>query len=129
MKCASFLVHYLTALNIITQQRNMDIFGVHSSLEWAAVSLLSKKITNRLVSIIRNDMVSGCRLLIYQYLTTTVHTNSHHRDGTSSETLVFTLRVAADQTQKILMHLSAIEPSIWNCYFLTRKAPTQCMMQ
>jgi hypothetical protein len=57
-------------------------------------------------------MVSGCRLLIYQYLTTTVHTNSHHRDGTSSETLVFTLRVAADQTQKILMHLSAIEPSI-----------------
>jgi len=64
MKCANFLVHYLTALNITTQQRNMDMTGDHSSLKWAAVSLLSKKITNRLVSTIRNDMVSGCKLLI-----------------------------------------------------------------
>jgi len=64
-------------------------------------------------------MVSGCKLLIYQYLTATVHTNPCDRDGTSSETLVFTLHVAADQMQKILMHLSAMEPSILNCYFFT----------
>lgn len=92
---------FLTALNITTQQINMDISSVHSSLQSAAMSLLSKIITKRLVSIIRNDMVSGCKLLIYQYLTATVHTNSHDRDGTSSETLFFTLHVAADQTQKI----------------------------
>jgi hypothetical protein len=64
-------------------------------------------------------MVSGCKLLTYQHLTTTVHTNRHDRDGTSSKTLVFTLHVAADQMQKILMHLSALETSTLNCYFFT----------
>jgi hypothetical protein len=95
MKCANFLVHYLTALNITIQQRNMDICGVHSSLEWTAVSLLSKQITKRLDSIIRNAMVSVCKLLIHQCLTTTVHTIPHDRNETNSKTLVFTLHVAA----------------------------------
>lgn len=67
-------------------------------------------------------MVSGCKLLIYQYLTAIVHTNLHDRDGTSSETLVFNLHVTADQTQKISMNLCAMEPSIL-VTFLYEKPP------
>jgi hypothetical protein len=62
--------------------------------------------------------VSDSKSLIYQYLTATVQTNLLDKDGTSPERMVVTLSDEADQTQKILMHLSAMEPSILNCYIL-----------
>jgi hypothetical protein len=76
-----------------------------------------------------NNVAGDGKSLIYQYLTATVHTNPHDKDGASPITLVFTSSNAANQTEKILVHLFAMKASILNCYFFTCKAAPQCMMQ